>query len=494
MVSRRRLMQLGLLGTGAVVVPGAYAALANSAAAAPGGPATAGHHHGAGGTRAALADPAPFQQPMRVPPVRRPALATHDTDFYLMSSREVHTEVIPGLHTPVWSYGDSFVSPTIRARTGRKSAVLYTNKVGMPTVVHLHGGHLPARQDGHPMDIVDNGEQRLYVYPNQQPGATLWYHDHAHHMEAESVYRGLAGFYLLEDTHERALKLPSGKYDIPIMLRDAQFGEDGSLIFEPGDFQNRRTILVNGRQQPFFKVEARKYRFRLVNASNLRAFNLQLGEGEELVQVGNDGGLLPAAHHTGSFELWPGERVEVVVDFSRYPVGTQLVLMNLFGTDDATSAVMRFDVTDGGHDESQVPDELRPVGPLPEATSTRDITMRLDLQLGAMTIDGKVFDPDRVDSRITLGTTEIWQIHNQDTMFSIPHNLHLHLVQFEVLDRDGTPPPPGEAGRKDTVVIQPGQTVRIKATFGDHLGRFVYHCHLLDHSAEGMMAQMEIVR
>jgi len=426
---------------------------------------------------------------MPIPPVLRPVASHRGTDYYSLTTRPAVTELIPGLRTPVLTYGGSYVGPTIRARAGRRVVVRHRNGLEMPTSVHLHGGYVSADNDGHPMDLIQPGHTRTYSYDNRQAGATLWYHDHAHHMESEHVYRGLHGFYLIEEPAEARLRLPRGEYDVPIMLTDARIGTDGALVYQENDFGGRNTVLVNGRSQPYLRVAARRYRFRLLNASNLRFFQLTLPDGEQLTQIASDGGLLPAPVTIPAAVLSPGERAELVIDFARYPVGTQVLLQDV-----AAGPILRFDVVRPARDHSRVPETLRPVSPLPPATVEREIRLSTDTTTGAALIDGKTFDPDRVDITIRRGTSEIWRIVNLDSRFGIPHNLHLHLVQFRVLNRGDGPPLPWESGLKDTVIVVPGQPVTVQATFGgDHLGRYVYHCHMLDHSAAGMMAQFEVV-
>jgi FtsP/CotA-like multicopper oxidase with cupredoxin domain len=450
------------------------------------------HLHGAlsgpGTVTGAARTVAPFSVQMPVPHTLRPLFRSEHTDFYVLDTKDGQEEILPGTRTAVTGYGGSYIGPTIRAKSGRRVVIRHRNLTAAPTAVHLHGGHVPANSDGHPLDVINPGACKTYEYPNRQPGATLWYHDHAHHMESEHVFRGMHAFYLLEGQDEDRLRLPSGDYDVPIMITDARFADDASLVYESDDFKFRNTILVNGRPQPYFKVAARKYRLRFANAANMRIFKLTLGSGEELTQIATDGGLLPAPVRIGSVDLAPAERVEVVIDFAKYPVGTQLVL-----TDALAGPIMRFDVTHGASDHSRVPSALRPLPPLPAATTTRQFSIGLDLATFQFVINGKTFDPSRVDLTIKRGTTEIWEVTNTDTRFGIPHDFHLHLVQFRVLDRDGVPVPAGEAGLKDTVLIGPGQKVRLQATFTDFIGRYMYHCHMIDHSSTGMMGQMEIV-
>jgi len=445
-------------------------------------------HHGPAVLGGSSASATPFSVQLPVPSVLRPTDSRGGVDFYRVPIRPANVQIIPGLDTPALTYGGQFVGPTIRAKEGRRVKVEYRNQLGMPANVHLHGGHVSPDNDGHPMDLVEPGTARVYSYPNRQRGATLWYHDHSHHMEAEHVYRGLHGFYLIEGEDEKRLRLPDGPYDVPIMLREARIDESGELIFSPFDFE-RPMILANGRLQPYLRVAARKYRLRLLNASTHRVLQLDLG-GAEMVQIASDGGLLPTPVPRTELVLGPAERAEVVVDFSRHPIGSQLVLSN----SNMQGPVLRFDVVRRVADHSRVPDELTRLPPLPVATNTREVTLSTDFVNIRSLIDGKEFDATRVDARIREGSSEIWHVRNVDTDFGgVNHTFHLHLVQFRVLDRDGNPPWPGESGFKDTVFIPPGQSVRVQATFRGFTGRYVYHCHMLEHSAFGMMAQMEIV-
>ncbi len=445
-----------------------------------------GYHLGARtagtGVRPALA---PFSTQMPILPTLQPVQSGLDVDIYKIPIKAGTAEILPGVQTPVLTYGGRFLGPTIRAKTNRRVKIMYQNQLDMPANVHLHGGHVPSVSDGHPMDVIQPGQARVYDYPNTQQGATLWYHDHSHHMEAEHVYRGLQGFYLIEDDSERRLNLPSGAYDVPILLRDVEFDANGELIFFD-DPANRTTILANGKAQPYFPVAARKYRFRLLNGSNEHVFQLNLG-GETMTKIASDGGLLPAPVPVTEMQLASAERAEIVVDFARYPIGTQLVLSN--GSD----PILRFDVVRRAVDTSRVPDQLRPLPALPTPTVTRDVALSFDLTADPIgLVNGRPFDPARVDFQIKRGSTEIWNVVNADT-FAIDHTFHMHLVQFRVLERNGAAPPQHDAGLKDTVRLPPGGSLKLQATFRDYLGKYVYHCHYLEHSSIGMMAQMEII-
>ncbi|GAA3002438.1 multicopper oxidase family protein [Kitasatospora sp. NPDC127116] len=440
----------------------------------------------------------PFSVRMPVPPTLRPVARTDDTDVYRLDVLTADLELVPGVRTSCLTYGGSFVGPTIRAREGRRVLVTYRNRLPEAVNVHLHGGHVPADSDGHPMQLIDPGGERRYEYPNRQPGATLWYHDHSHHAEAEHVYRGLHAFYLIEGEDERRHDLPRDEYDVPIAIRDAEFDAAGQLVH--GDPAKRNVILVNGRSKPYFPVAARKYRLRLLNSSTLRFLKLNFGS-LPVLQIGSDGGLLPApVDRTGTdFPLAAGERVDLVVDFSGLAVGSRAALTNQgqYTGDDRIEPVLQFAVDRRARDRSGVPAVLRPLPELPPATVHRELTLSFDLN-GTPTglVNGLPFDPDRVDQRVRRGATEIWTVTNGDSATKygpIQHSFHLHLAQFRVLDRDGRPPLPGDAGLKDTVPLPPGTSVRVQATFTDYLGRYMYHCHMLEHSSAGMMGQMEIV-
>lgn len=483
MLNRRNLLKLATVAGAAAVLPverltGAFAAADTAPGESP---------------------PVPkFVLPLTIPPVLRPSHSSGNTDFYDITMRTADAVILPGRPTEIWGYNGIFPGPTIRTRSGRRVIVRQHNNLDIETAVHLHGANVPASSDGFPTDVILPGRSRNYLYPNRQPAATLWYHDHAHMQEHRNTYFGLTGLYVIGDDAEDKLRLPNGAFDIPLVIQDRSFNPDGSFRFPlgPDEFAGD-TTLVNGRPSPVLKVEQRAYRFRLLNGSSLDGLlDLSLDSGQELVQIGSDGGLLTAPHKTANIPLAPAERVDVIIDFSDYPLGSRIVLTNavtLFGN---AAEVMRFDVTRPGGGSGRLPAALVPIERLDPAaaTETRDFELGLDLATEQFLINGKAFDPNRVDIRPRLGETEIWRVTNIDTLLGIPHVFHTHLVQFQVLDRDGVPPSPAESGRKDSIHVNPGETVRLIMRFGDFAGRYTYHCHLMGHSTVGMMAQMEVVR
>ncbi|MFW6692296.1 multicopper oxidase family protein [Streptomyces sp. MAR4 CNX-425] len=486
MVSRRRVLAAGMATatgvTGAALVPTAAT------------PAVGAERAGAepAADTGALAT-TPFTQAMPLPRVLSPVSSVGGLDVYVMTMKPAMAEILPGIRTRVLTFDGAFPGPLIKARRGRPVVIHQRNRLDVPTSVHLHGGEVAQEHDGQPMETIAPGQDRTYFYPNNQPHASLWYHDHAHHLESENVYRGLSGSYLLTDDHEESLPLPTGEYDLPIAVRDANIDETG-LHYTMSDRQ-RSTMLANGKAYPYVEVAARKYRIRFLNCSNQRYMELGLEDGSEMVQIGSDGGLLPRPHSTATLPLSAAERADVVIDFSRYPVGSSVVLKNSggFGNPELVGQVLRFDIVRTAEDNSSVPSVLRELPPLPQPTAERTVTLRMDEDGRAdphAYIDEKLYDPSRVDQQIRFGASEVWTVKNLNQLAW--HNFHMHLVQFRVLERDGRAPGPGEAGLKDTVNLRPNETVKVQATFDAHRGSYVYHCHMLDHSAMGMMATMKI--
>jgi FtsP/CotA-like multicopper oxidase with cupredoxin domain len=434
---------------------------------------------------------APFQADLRVPPTLLPvgSTATHDT--YRLAIREGLAEIVPGMQTSIYGYEGFYPGPTIRARKGRTTVVHVHNRLPFHQNVHLHGGLVPADVDGHPLDVISPRDVFTYTYPNAQDAATLWYHDHSHGQSAQTVYYGLSGFYLIEDELTDDLELPREDLDVPLLIADRTFDADGSLKYvmhlDTGMLGD--TIVVNGSVSPRMPVRRAIYRLRLLNGSNARVYSLQLGDGLPMYQIADDGGLLERPVLRPSIPLSPSERVEVLVDFRDHKAGTELVLTNTLGTD-ATASVMRFDVVGTARDSGRIPTALRPVESVPPPVTDRTWELMFSTSGTPMwQISGAGFDPDRVDARPKLGTTERWAFVNTSFM---EHPMHVHGVHYRVLDRTDGPVHEADRGWKDTYLVPPGETVRIQPYFGSYAGLYVFHCHTLEHQEQSMMRQMEI--
>jgi len=539
-ITRKKFLKLGLVagGAGLALSSGASASL-------PGGMgnATTGKL-----LRSAARLPKPFRVSLPMPPVLEPVRsdddADHsDADHYEITQKVGKAEILPGLQTEVWGYEGCFPGPTIESRSGRATIVHNINELPVPVSTHLHGGRTPASSDGFPTDLIlprhqsseehsphahhGNPDRPLdnkagwsfhqgskdYLYPLEQRAATLWYHDHRMDFTGPQVYRGLAGFHIIRDEEENALPLPKDEKDVPLMICDRSFGEDGSFIYPARDPSLQRkpgvkehymegvlgdAILVNGVPWPFMEVSNTRYRFRILNASNARRYRLALepesSDGAPFVQVGSDGGLLgaPITHRT--ITIAPAERFDVVIDFSRYPVGTKVTLKNRLG-DGTTSRVMRFHVVRKEKEESTVPKRLSDMSAFealgksgPRLTRKFSFTRAAPNGQVVWAINGKVFDPSRINARPKLGSTEIWEFSTD-----VHHPVHLHLVHFKVLSRNGRRPLPKDAGWKDTVDVLPGQVVRVICRFDGYRGKYVFHCHNLEHEDMMMMANFEVV-
>lgn len=607
-----------------------------------------------------------YVDPLPLPPKAKPIVSWGGISYYEMAMREFDAKLHRDLPmVKMWGYDDlatgagpASPGPLFDTRSKQLNIVKWINDLPtthlfklapqnlvsggmrMPevrTTVHLHGGNSPSDSDGFPMDVFTVGGAKADWYPNLQPATTLWYHDHAEGVTRLSVQAGLFGGYIIRDGFEDGLSLPKGKYEIPLIIKDQAIkpivngatslyypsvDDDPTLdrdFKRPEFFGNIPT--VNGKAWPRLDVEPRKYRFRFVNGCNSRVLNMQIigftGRaggvpqnivgGPAIVQIGTDGGFLPAPAPVtkplpdggvdfGTMQLLmsPGERADVVVDFSGLPNGTRLLLVNnagapfgnvattvgtanpiggdLFATpwdeaqqpdDPILPEIMQFRVTrPGAPDASVVPAALKPFTPYTTtpATIRRTILMEevadpfdpdqslllllnqnpfISEPVNAEPIDpitGEVvpvgtWNPANPDfyavppvpafgQPLKLGATEIWEFVN---VTADVHPIHLHLVEFQILDRipiditidpetgdytyvedsPGVPrrlnaqtvsPETNEIGWKDTVRVPPGMVTRVVAKYGDFTGRYVFHCHILEHEDNSMMRQFNVVR
>jgi FtsP/CotA-like multicopper oxidase with cupredoxin domain len=470
MQSRREFLKMAAVGGTALALPRPFSAPAHAAAA-----------------------PEPFSVPLRIPPVLKPVRRDGSRDYFETIMRPARVRIIPGKRTPAWTFDGSFPGPTIKVTRGREAVVRRINQLDVPVTIHLHGGRVRPSSDGQPLDLVRPGERKDYVYPNDQAASTLWYHDHTHHRSSRNNYMGLNGLYVIEDPADEEFNLPSGEYDVPLVLQDRRFRRDGSFKFrDDHDQVLGTTFLVNGRPTPYLRVANRKYRFRILNASNSRGYELALDTGEPLTQIASDGGLLSAPVPAATIPLWTAERAEVVIDFSKHAVGTRVILGDRRDPADPASLVplIAFDVDREEEDTSALPMMFRPIQRMFTGSVQRSFALSHNFDTNQWEINGKPFDPKRIDVEPRLGDTEVWTFTNQS---STTHPMHVHLVRFQVLDRDNLPPAPGEMGWKDTVRVGPSEVVRVAMTFEGYAGRYMFHCHNLAHEDHSMMGQMKVV-
>ena len=486
----------------------------------------------------------PFADPLPIPPILQPKGRLQGNLYYQVELSEfqqtLHRELPP---TTVWGFDRSTPGPTIVAHRNREIIVDWINRLpsnhhlavdhNLPgagknvpetrAVIHLHGAHVAAENDGYPENWKTPGQSQRVSYPNSQRAATLWYHDHAMGIARLNTMMGLAGFYILHDDEELGLNLPKGSYDVPLMLQDRLLDPFGRICYPvsgnpdapwvPEFFGSH--VLVNGRVWPHFEVEARAYRFRVLNASNARVYRLFLSPSQNFLQIGSDGGLLESPAEVSSVLLAPSERADLIIDFSGRE-GRRIVFSNdapapfPSGGKLIPHVVMQFRVKPlplENVSHYSVPSVLAAVKRADEKASMKTRRLSLDEIMGAdgiqhkMLLNGKAFmDPVTEDPEI--GTTEIWEFVNATVD---AHPIHLHAVHFQLLDRrpfdtkkykaDGEVvysnrvllPIAGEAGWKDTILCPPGQVTRIIARFEGVPGKYVWHCHTLEHEDNEMM-------
>jgi spore coat protein A len=470
--------------------------------------------------------PAAFTRRLTIPEVLKPTRSDADGDHYRIVQTAASVSIISGATTGIWGYNGTFPGPTIESRRGRPVIVTHVNHLPVPTVVHLHGGRTPASSDGYPLDVVypsgmshhgGHGTglmvgdttlgSRDYTFPLDQRAATLWYHDHRMDFTGPSVWRGLAGFHLHRDEQEEALRLPSGARELPLMITDRSFAADGSfrypsvdpsLLDTPGvtgDYVAGvlgDTMLVNGVPWPVAEVDAVQYRLRLLNASNARRLSLRLdpAPASGFAQIGTDGGLLDAPIHLGHLELAPAQRMDVIVDFSGYRPGTKVTVVNDFDSG-PMSKVMQFVVGQPTLDDFILPARLSTIERLTagQAVTTRSFAFRAgDVHGGSGWLIGeRAFSPDHIAADPRLGTVEVWRLRAD-----FHHPVHLHLQPFQVLSRGSEGPGQFDAGWKDTIDLRPAEEVAIAIRFDGYRGKYVFHCHNLEHEDMAMMANFEV--
>ncbi|WP_371018022.1 multicopper oxidase family protein [Pseudalkalibacillus sp. JSM 102089] len=506
-----------------------------------------------------------FVDRLPIMPIIQPVKTNHGIPYYEVTMKESFQKLHRDLPaTRVWGYNGQYPGPTFQVHRNHPIRVLWKNELpekhflpidhtihgagtnvpDVRTVVHLHGGVTPDTSDGYPEAWFTREFQQggpyftdpIYEYPNHQAATTLWYHDHAMGITRLNIYAGLAGMYIVHDEEERSLRLPEGEFDIPLLLQDRSFHRDGSLYYpaEPDppvegvtpsvlpDFFGKAN-LVNGMVWPYLEVEPRKYRFRILNGSNARFYRFSLSNQFPFVQIGTDQGLLGKPVPVTRVLIAPAERVDVVIDFSR-SAGETLTLMNDAASPypqgkspnpKTTGVIMQFRVKKklSLPDQSVVPQTLSRYEIIYEqqANNQRNLllNMRPDQYKRSIHLLNNQLWSDPISEMPRLGDVEIWSFVN---LSNATHPIHLHLVRFQILNRqpfdrdlyekEGKIVPTGprmkpdlnEQGWKDTVRANPKEITRIIMKFVPYAGLFVWHCHILEHEDYEMMRPYVVVK
>lgn len=489
-----------------------------------------------------------------------------DADLDLVL-RATYTDVpiLPGPQTRVASYqaqvlsgdpagvtglGDSYLGPIIRIRKGQRIRVRLINELSAPTTIHWHGLRVPPDMDGHPRLPVGPGEEFVYEFDVFDRAGTYWFHPHPDGLTGPQVYQGLAGLFLVSDDEEEAAGLPSGEFDVPLVLQDRMLAESNQLIYAVGGMMGSDgffgdTMLVNGKASFVLPVATRAYRLRLLNGSNARVYKLAWSDNSPLWVIATDGGLLEKPVQRDYVMLAPGERVELWADFSQQPLGAEIMLQSLsfsggdLGMESMGNMLQGMPAMHdrGGMMGMGIIDALMGMGgsTVPNGASLDIMTFRVERQeqetltlpqtLSAITryrveeaanagsprtlsaafgtmgwlLNGRTFEMEEVaDNEIVpFGATEVWEFVNQPGTMEMIHPMHIHGVQFQILERtvlaeraegwEAVRNGYVDEGWKDTLLLMPGETVRLMVRFDTYSGMYLYHCHNLEHEDQGMM-------
>ena len=447
--------------------------------------------------------------PLRIPPLLS-ARPEDGTDVFDLTISHGETEFFKGVKTRTMGINQSYLGPTVRLTAGNNVRLNVANNLSEDATLHWHGFHLPAASDGGPHQVIRPGTTWSPEFKVRQKAGTFWYHSHQMGKTAEHVWAGLAGMMIVDDAEEGELGLPStyGVDDIPVVLQDRVFTEDGQMPYAPS--KDNLTMgmkgnvpLANGTVGAFFDAKTGLLRLRLLNGSNSTFYAMHFADERRFLQIASDGGLLERPFETNHVLLAPGERAEVLVDLSdgettllrAAPMNGDDVRQSTFGGENPFNFL---EIRPSGSGRAtRVPETLALLPAVRAGDAVR--TRRFELEMWGrgsnkpFTINGASMNMERVNEVVPVGEAEIWEIINKSWM---AHPFHVHDTQFRILDRGGKTPHPGEAGLKDTVVAYKRETVRILVQFDEYTDpalSYMYHCHNLEHEDAGMMGQFTVV-
>lgn len=475
---------------------------------------------------------------------------------FAMVAKAVRHALLPGKPATMLAYevehqGSVLHNPVLRMRTGTSLRIKFWNSINETSIIHWHGLKVDSNNDGHPHYAIVSGATYDYQFTVPNRAATYWYHPHPHHLTGKQVYHGLAGLFIVEDDDEvalqKALDLRLGETDIPLVIQDRNFDGAGELVFKPTTEDRLHghygaEMLVNLTPRPHIAAATRLYRFRILNGSNARLYRLAFREGENLRDfhvIGTDGGLIERPVAVKETFLAPAERLDVLLDLRGAKAGDAITLVSLpfdpmhletgagaaagqgehahhvmHGAADDQSApapdgaaldLMRIQVHRRIRYDGVLPQSLSRIDPLPESPYSPRLIV-LDQAQGKWRINGAAYDMAATPITVRRDSIEVWDIRNVPP--TMPHPMHIHGFQFRVVSRTGSPEQQqrlatgdhglaaSDLGWKDTVLVWPGETVRIVTDFSHpFLGDQVYmvHCHNLEHEDGGMMLNMKVV-
>ncbi|MCH7616447.1 MAG: multicopper oxidase domain-containing protein [Chloroflexi bacterium] len=520
-ISRRRMLKLTAT-TGLAVAATALVGCSDDGVTVPAGEGeSVGDASSTGGAASVVEATAADPRALPIPPrLEGPVI-----DLTMQAGER---EFLPGVRTPTKGYNGDYLGPTLVLRAGSDVNLNVTNDIGVSTTTHWHGMHVPAVMDGGPHQSIEPGETWHASFPVLNRAATYWYHPHPHAGQRQGalfdpmstgyqVYEGLAGMIIVEDDLSDALPLPRsyGVDDIPLILQDKRFHDDGSLMHFPDDFDAATDpalrkgdhFLANGVDDAVLNVGAQVIRLRVLNASNARIYNLGFSDDRTFYQVASDGGFLASPVPLSRLVMATGERAEILVDLGA-DEGRTLALRSFNGGNDRTFVPPQlqdaWDTTDFDLLEIRIgsptadavltiPERLTDLPRVPESDAVNSESPRpFVLGVNPFEINGVGMDMAVINERIRLGDTEVWEVSNPNQQ---AHPFHVHGDSFQIVSRDGAPPPANELGWKDVVLLRPRETVRLIKSFRDYADPgtpYMYHCHILEHEDVGMMGQFVV--
>ncbi len=402
-----------------------------------------------------------------------------------------------GVDTNTYGISTDYLGPTLLVRQDEKVNIRFTNNLNETTTIHGHGMHLPANMDGGPHQKMLSGESWSAEYTVNQKACTNWYHPHLMGQTARQVYMGMAGFIIIEDDEIDSLNLPNsyGIDDIPLVLQDKKFTDDGQIDYSPSSMEMMHGYhgdihLVNGQIEPNFSANASLLRMRILNGSSSSMYDIAFDDDRAFKQIAGDNSLLESAVELKTLKLSPGERAEIVVDLSDdFGGGLSLIELN------NDKVFMRISVDTDTASNSLIPEKLTTLDDTDIAAALRTRKFTLSGAMGKLYINDESMDMGVINEYIPVNELEIWEVENTMMM---DHNFHIHATHFRVIERNGSSEKvnENERGYKDTVYLSPYDKVKLLVKMTDYIDGntpYMYHCHFLEHEDAGMMGQFVVV-
>lgn len=439
-------------------------------------------------------------------PLAIPILLTGTTfDLSLQSGT---MDFLTGKTTPTYGINGNFLGPAIKVRNGDLVTLNVSNTLNEVATLHWHGMHLPANMDGGPHQTIQPGATWKATFTVKQKAGTNWFHPHTEGQTGRQVYMGMAGLLIVEDADTDALDLPKtwGVDDIPLIIQDRVFQADGSFDYLPAMHDQMTgmmgtTLLCNGTVNAQVDLPAKQVRFRLLNGSNARVYNIAFSDGRNFKQIATDSALQEKPTTLLALKLSPGERAEIVADFS-VDISQSVSIVDT--SSGVTIVTVNINIIPAS--TTTLPVTLTTLPILDPATAVRTRTFSLSMAMGGgmsggmgqFLINGQAMDRARIDQIVPLNDIEIWEIRNDDTD-AMTHSFHVHGAHFTILERNGSAANVAayEKGYKDVVLLNPADTVKIIIQMTDYttdaMSPYMFHCHILEHEDRGMMGQFIVI-